>query len=179
MPVYSPSCWITEERCSYRFALGCNIRVSKWQNLHVWVNCPFKWGQICALFHPVLIKLLFHTADRLDDSDFTYIRNHPMSGKTLLSYIFTNSSCIELTITNLYFILLHSIPSKCSFPSYSPSLSLHIFLFTITHSDIYTLCNQQSRKLQWIKEKAPYRKRVTQLLTTRPHGNHSMPLGVI
>lgn len=65
-----------------------NIRVSKWQNLHVWVNCPFKWGQICALFHPVLIKLLFHTADRLDDSDFTYIRNHPMSGKPLFKVVY-------------------------------------------------------------------------------------------
>lgn len=112
----------------------CNdMRVSEWQSRHVWVNCPFKFGQICALFHPVLIKLLFHTADRLDDSDFTYIRNHPKSGNPLL----------QLYRINNYQLVLHFVAQSYPPPFlFLPTLLyFHYIIYCVVSKMLtFTLC---------------------------------------
>lgn len=53
--------------------------------------------------------ILFHTADRLDDSDFTYIRNHPKSGKPLFKPLLLKCYYILLSWLSYYNFELHGI----------------------------------------------------------------------
>lgn len=71
------------------------------------------------------VFLLFHAADRLDDSDFTYIINHPKSGKLLLKTLLLKCCYIHLSWLSYYNFVLHFVEqSNLPYLTFLPTLLL-------------------------------------------------------